>query len=51
MSATPPINSDFRPDALNGLEEVEAVWDNADRLMVKLEYTNKPYVKSGIKRH
>lgn len=46
MSAT-PINSDFRPDALNGLEEVEAVWDNTDRLMVKLEYTNKPYVKAA----
>ncbi len=26
---------------------MEAVWDNADRLMVKLEYTNKPYVKAA----
>jgi hypothetical protein len=46
MSAT-PINSDFKPNALKDLEEIEAVWNDIDTLKVKLEYTNKPYVRAA----
>ena len=44
LSAT-PISPDFAPSALLGIEQVDAVWENEDRLIVALEQTNKPYVK------
>ena len=44
LSAT-PISPDFTPSALLGIEQVDAVWENEDRLIVALEQTNKPYVK------
>ena len=44
MSAT-PINSDFKPSALNDIEELEAVWNETDTLNVVLDYTNHPYQK------
>ena len=46
MSAT-PINSDFKPNALKDLEEIEAVWNDIETLKVKLEYTNKPYIRAA----
>ena len=42
MSAT-PINADFKPNALNDIEIVEAEWNNTEKLIVDLEYSNKPY--------
>lgn len=46
MSAT-PISPEFKPLALEGLEEVNAVWDDTDTLFVALERTNKPYIKAA----
>jgi len=46
MSAT-PIQADFKPNCLEDVEEVEAVWDETDKLTVKLEQTNKPYIKAA----
>lgn len=44
MSAT-PINPDFKPSALEELDEVNAKWDSTDKLQVLLQQTNKPYIK------
>lgn len=44
MSAT-PISPEFKPKALEDVEEIYAEWDNVDRLFVSLERTNKPYIK------
>lgn len=44
MSAT-PINPDFKPSALEGIEEVEAIWEDTDILKVVLDQTNHPYQK------
>lgn len=44
MSAT-PINPDFKPSALDGIEEVEAIWAETDILKVVLDQTNHPYQK------
>lgn len=44
MSAT-PINPDFTPSALEGLDVVMAEWDSVDKLKVK--QTNKPYTKAA----
>ena len=46
MSAT-PICPEFKPLALEGVEEVNAVWDDTDTLFVALERTNKPYIKAA----
>lgn len=46
MSAT-PISPEFVPLALEGIEEVKAVWKETDTLFVALERTNKPYVKAA----
>lgn len=46
MSAT-PISPDFTPSLLKGIEQVEAVWENTDTMIVKLEQTNKPYIKAA----
>lgn len=46
MSAT-PISPEFKPLALEGVEEVNAVWDDTDTLFVSLERTNKPYIKAA----
>lgn len=43
MSAT-PISADFKPEFLEEVEEVEAVWNETDKLKVNLIETNKPYV-------
>lgn len=43
LSAT-PISPDFVPLPLNGIEQINAVWENTDTLFVKLEQTNNPYV-------
>lgn len=45
LSAT-PIDADFKPSVLDGVEEYRADWgDNVDKLFVRLEQTNKPYLK------
>lgn len=46
MSAT-PINADFRPSALEDIEEVEAIWDETETLKVVLDQTNHPYQKAA----
>lgn len=47
LSAT-PIDADFKPSVLEGVEEIRADWgDNVDTLFVKLEQTNKPYLKAA----
>lgn len=46
LSAT-PISPDFTPSVLDGIEQVDAVWENTDTLIVKLEQTNNPYVKAA----
>lgn len=46
LSAT-PIDADFKPSALEGVEEIKAEWNETDRLFVKLEQTNKPYLKAA----
>lgn len=46
MSAT-PISPDFTPSVLDGIEQIDAVWENTDTLVVKLEQTNNPYVKAA----
>lgn len=43
MSAT-PINPDFKPAALESLPEITAVWNDTDKMIVNLQYSNKPYV-------
>ncbi len=44
MSAT-PIQAEFKPNCLEGIEEIVAEWLDTERLFVKLEQTNKPYIK------
>ncbi len=46
LSAT-PISPDFTPSVLDGIEQIDAVWENTDTLVVKLEQTNNPYVKAA----
>ena len=46
LSAT-PISPDFAPCVLDGIEQIDAVWENTDTLIVKLEQTNNPYVKAA----
>lgn len=46
LSAT-PISPDFTPSVLDGIEQIDAVWENTDTLIVKLEQTNNPYVKAA----
>ena len=46
LSAT-PISPDFTPSVLDGIEQVDAIWENTDILFVKLEQTNNPYVKAA----
>lgn len=47
LSAT-PIDADFKPSVLEGVEEYRADWNgNVDTLFVKLEQTNKPYLKAA----
>lgn len=46
MSAT-PINAEFKPSALEGIEEITAMWDSTDTLVVSLQKTNKPLVKAA----
>ena len=47
LSAT-PIDADFKPAVLEGVEEYRADWgNNVDTLFVKLEQTNKPYLKAA----
>lgn len=47
MSAT-PISPEFTPAALEGIEYKEANWVNGtDNLVVKLQYSNKPYVTAS----
>jgi hypothetical protein len=42
MSAT-PINPDFKPSALDGIEEVVAEWNETDTLRVVLDETKYPF--------
>lgn len=44
LSAT-PILPDFTPTVLNGIEQINAVWDSTDNMIVSLEQTNNPYTK------
>ena len=46
LSAT-PISPDFTPSPLDGVEQVDAVWDETDTLLVQLEKTNNPYVRAA----
>ena len=46
LSAT-PIEADFKPSVLEGVSEYRAEWNEVDRLFVKLEQTNKPYLKAA----
>lgn len=46
MSAT-PISSEFKPSLLEGVNEIEAQWNEIDTLTVNLQRTNKPYVKAA----
>lgn len=46
MSAT-PITPEFKPSVLEGVEDIKAVWDDTDTLMVKLDRTNNPYLKAA----
>lgn len=47
LSAT-PIDADFKPSVLEGIEEYRADWgNNIDTLFVRLEQTNKPYLKAA----
>lgn len=47
LSAT-PIEAEFKPSVLEGVKEYRADWGNdLDRLFVKLEQTNKPYLKAA----
>lgn len=46
MSAT-PISPEFKPAALDGLPDIVADWSDTDTLMVKLDRTNKPYLKAA----
>lgn len=45
LSAT-PISPDFVPSPLDGVDQVDAVWENTDTLFVKLEQTNNLYFKN-----
>lgn len=46
MSAT-PISPEFTPSRLNDISIIEAEWNNVDTLKVKLDQTNKPYIKAA----
>ena len=46
LSAT-PISPDFTPSVLDGIEQIDAVWESVDTLIVSLEQTNNPYVKAA----
>ena len=46
LSAT-PISPDFTPSPLDGVEQIDAVWENTDTLFVRLEQTNNPYVRAA----
>lgn len=46
MSAT-PIQAEFKPRSMEDIEEVVADWNEVDQLFVRLEKTNKPYVKAA----
>ena len=46
LSAT-PISPDFTPSVLEGIEQIDAVWESVDMLIVSLEQTNNPYVKAA----
>ena len=46
LSAT-PISPDFTPSVLDGIEQIDAVWESVDMLIVSLEQTNNPYVKAA----
>lgn len=46
MSAT-PITPEFKPAVLDGVPDIKAEWSDTDTLMVKLDRTNKPYLKAA----
>lgn len=46
MSAT-PIQAEFKPICLESIEEIVADWKETDTLLVKLDRTNKPYLKAA----
>lgn len=46
MSAT-PISVEFKPALLDAIPEIVANWNHTDTLKVKLEQTNKPFVKAA----
>lgn len=46
MSAT-PISPEFKPSALEGIEDITALWDEVETLQVNLQRTNKPYLKAA----
>lgn len=46
MSAT-PISPEFKPKALESVEDIKADWDEVEILKVNLQRTNKPYVKAA----
>lgn len=46
MSAT-PITPEFKPAVLDGVPDIKADWSDTDTLMVKLDRTNKPYLKAA----
>ena len=46
MSATPILPS-FKPDCLKDVEEIQAEWEELDRMKVELRQTNKPYMMAA----
>jgi len=46
MSAT-PITPEFKPAVLEGVPDIKTEWSDTDTLMVKLDRTNKPYLKAA----
>ena len=46
MSAT-PISPEFKPKALEGVEDIKANWSEVEVLKVNLQRTNKPYLKAA----
>lgn len=46
LSAT-PLEADFKPSQLEGVEEIKAIWKHTDLLTVKLIRTNEPYLSAA----
>lgn len=46
MSAT-PIMPDFKPEELEGLKEIQAEWNNTDKITVNIQQSNKPFLTAA----